>query len=75
MGYTIKQLSCSKCNKKLQWGDFAYDQSVCLDCFITEIESIQDNIDMYYPSWLSGKREEHKDILEHVLSFYRMCEN
>ena len=60
---------CVKCGKPLAWGEFAYNQEVCIDCFKQEVATIQDNIDIYYPSWLKDKKEEHKDNIVLMISY------
>lgn len=58
----ITSKKCVSCGGDLIWGDFAYNQNTCWECFKKEISVMQERIDQY-PSWAWGKRSYHKEIL------------
>lgn len=64
--------TCKKCHGKLKWGDFAYNQEICWDCFVKEVDIMSECIDQY-PTWMRDKINLHKDILKHLLATCGEC--
>lgn len=47
---------CMSCKKELKYGDFAFNQEMCWDCFTKEVNKMKSMFD----------KELHKDILHHL---------
>jgi len=63
----MKPPVCTKCQKELQWGKFAYMQEVCWTCFKLEVQEIRWFLLKYYPEERLDKLKEHDDIIVHLL--------
>ena len=63
-----KTAKCVICDKELRWGDFAYNQEICIDCFQTWVEDILHNIEEFYPSWVGYKVPIDIDIIEFMFN-------
>ena len=60
-------IGCICCGKKIGFGEFAYNQDTCWDCFKNEVQVMHDNMG-WYPSWLWTRRKAHQEILNHLLA-------
>lgn len=43
MSPLISNNKCSECNNYILWGEFAYDQTMCWDCFEKRVQGIAKN--------------------------------
>ena len=43
MSPLISNNKCSECNNYIMWGEFAYDQTMCWDCFEKRVQGIAKN--------------------------------
>lgn len=67
MEVKIGDTGCICCGKKIGFGEFAYNQDTCWDCFKNEVQAMHDNMG-WYPSWLWTRRKAHQEILNHLLA-------
>lgn len=64
---TNKFKVCSVCGEPLFWGRFSFNQKMCWECFKKEVHLMEKRIDEY-PSWLWDKRQQHQEILNHMMA-------
>jgi len=56
--------TCAICNRELQWGGFAYNQEMCINCFQFKVEVILHNIKEFYV-W---DTQQDIDIVAHMFN-------
>lgn len=54
----ISSNKCSECNNYILWGEFAYNQTMCWDCFESRVERIAKN----------AQTPEDAEIVRHLLA-------
>lgn len=59
---------CIKCGRNLKWGEFAYNQEMCWECFDDEVNRIIDNISLCERHGLLmwSYIDEHIKIITHM---------
>jgi len=64
---------CEVCNRSLEWGEFAYKQEICWDCFAQTTRDILRSIKTYYPIGKVGddtitKHTEHINYIMAIVA-------
>lgn len=58
MSPLISNIKCTECNNYIMWGEFAYDQTMCWDCFEERVQRIARDT----------QTPEDAEIVRHLLS-------
>ena len=58
MSVMISNIKCTECSNYILWGEFAYNQTMCWDCFESRVERIAKN----------AQTPEDAEIVRHLLA-------